>query len=93
VIGKKDYSCEIIALCVLTVLSELSHFWYIMIAILVGLSLQGILIFLSKIYLQTKMATGSNLHNPPPGVFTGSPGKIVLEPPQGSGASLPAVEG
>jgi hypothetical protein len=33
--GKRDYSCEIIGLAALFILSALSHFWYI--AILTGL--------------------------------------------------------
>jgi hypothetical protein len=39
----RDYSCEIMAVIVLTVLSALSHFWYILIAlsILAGLAVLG----------------------------------------------------
>jgi hypothetical protein len=47
----RDYSCEIMAVIVLTVLSALSHFWYILIALsilagfaVLGLSIAAILI-------------------------------------------------
>lgn len=42
----RDYSCEIMAVVVLTVLSALSHFWYILIAlsILAGLAVLGLAI-------------------------------------------------
>jgi len=41
----RDYSCEIMALFVLTVLSALSHFWYILIAMgaVAGLTAVGLL--------------------------------------------------
>ena len=42
----RDYSCEVIGVIVLTVLSALSHFWYILIAlsILAGLAVLGLAI-------------------------------------------------
>jgi len=43
---RRDYSCEIMGIVVLTALSALSHFWYILIAIcaLTGLTLTGFVI-------------------------------------------------
>jgi hypothetical protein len=38
---KGDYSCEIMAFVVLVILSELSHFWYIIIAICIGMIFRG----------------------------------------------------
>jgi len=52
--GRHDYSCEIIALVVLTALSALSHFWYIMFAICVVTALGGVGLLLSGIFLRTQ---------------------------------------
>ena len=38
---KRDYSCEILSLIVLVILSDLSHFWLIMIAICIGIVFWG----------------------------------------------------
>lgn len=40
--SRRDYSSEIMALVVLILLSVLSHFWYVLIAICVGAALIGI---------------------------------------------------
>jgi hypothetical protein len=55
--GNKDYSCEIMSLIVLTVLSALSHFWYIMIAIcaVMALAAAGFLICISLIRLRRQL--------------------------------------
>jgi hypothetical protein len=47
--ARHDYSSEIVALIVLIVLSALSHFWYVLIAICVGAALIGICFFFEKI--------------------------------------------
>lgn len=92
-IGKKDYSCEIIALCALTVLSELSHFWYIMIAILVAISFAGVLTLLSKIYVHARMMSGNDLGSPSPVVLAHPRRQIMREPAHESGAAFPLMEG
>lgn len=89
---KKDYSCEIIAVCVLTILSALSHFWYIMIAICAGLIVTGVVGMLSKVYLRLRMISVSDLYSPPPVRVAKPQAKGMLEAAQGSGQPLPAVE-
>jgi hypothetical protein len=48
---KRDYSCEIISFIVLFILSELSHFWYIAIAICIGIIFWGAVVLLGKLIL------------------------------------------
>jgi hypothetical protein len=60
---RNDYSSEILSLIVLIVLSVLSHFWYVLIAICVGAALLGIgflfrwIIFCATMGDQTKGTT------------------------------------
>ena len=89
---KKDYGSEIIALCALTVLSALSHFWFIMIAIAIGLCLAGLVTLASKIYLHARMVRESDLYSPPPVRLAKPSRKGILEAAHGSGASLPVGE-
>jgi ABC-type transport system involved in cytochrome bd biosynthesis fused ATPase/permease subunit len=58
---KRDYGCEVIGLVVLTVLSALSHFWYIMIAIGVLLALSVIGVLLSRLFLRINRETLARL--------------------------------
>jgi hypothetical protein len=53
--ARRDYSSEIMALIVLIVLSALSHFWYVLIAMCVGAALIGICFFFAKIILRATM--------------------------------------
>jgi hypothetical protein len=46
---KRDYSCEIISFIVLAVLSELSHFWYILIAICTAIAFWGAILLLGRL--------------------------------------------
>jgi hypothetical protein len=46
---KRDYSCEIISFVVLVILSELSHFWYIMIAICIAVVFWGAIVMLGQL--------------------------------------------
>jgi hypothetical protein len=48
---KRDYSCEIISFIVLVVLSELSHFWYVAIAICVGIIFWGAIVLVGQMVL------------------------------------------
>jgi hypothetical protein len=61
--AKRDYSCEIMALVVLTALSALSHFWYIMIAICVVAALIGAGFLLSRIFILAKRELLARLLN------------------------------
>ena len=45
---KVDFSCEIISLIVLSILSALSHFWYILIAICMGITFWGAITLLIR---------------------------------------------
>ena len=49
--ARHDFSSEIMALVVLVVLSVLSHFWYVLIAICVGAALIGMVYLFARIIL------------------------------------------
>ena len=53
--ARHDYSSEIMALVVLVVLSVLSHFWYVLIAICVGAALIGMGYLFARIILRATM--------------------------------------
>jgi hypothetical protein len=53
--ARHDYSSEIVALFVLVVLSVLSHFWYVLIAICVGAALIGMGYLFARIILRATM--------------------------------------
>ena len=53
--ARHDYSAEIMALVVLVVLSVLSHFWYVLIAICVGAALIGMVYLFARIILRATM--------------------------------------
>jgi hypothetical protein len=48
---QRDYSREIISFVVLVILSELSHFWYIVIAICISILFGGAIFMLGKLAL------------------------------------------
>jgi hypothetical protein len=48
---KGDYSCEILSIIVLFILSALSHFWYILFAICAGIVLWGVLALLGQLLM------------------------------------------
>ena len=58
---RRDYSCEILALLVLTILSALSHFWYIMIGICIVMGFAGAAVLLSKIFLGAMSELGARI--------------------------------
>jgi hypothetical protein len=47
----RDYSCEIISFIVIVVLSELSHFWYILIGFCLVALCWGVIVMLGKLAL------------------------------------------
>jgi energy-coupling factor transporter transmembrane protein EcfT len=55
--ARHDYSSEIIALIVLIILSALSHFWYVLIAIGIGAALMGMCFFFARIILRATMVS------------------------------------
>lgn len=48
---KRDYSCEFISFIVIIVLSELSHFWYIVIAFCFAALCWGAIVMLGKLVI------------------------------------------
>jgi hypothetical protein len=62
----RDYSCEIMALFVLTVLSALSHFWYILIAIGVVAGLAAVGLLLATILIRVGRQLLARVLNPVP---------------------------
>ena len=52
---KSDYSCEILSFIVLIILSALSHFWYVLIAICVGAAFIGMGFLFTRIILRATM--------------------------------------
>lgn len=48
-VKKRDYSCEIISFIVIVVLSELSHFWYILIAFCFVALCWGVIVMLGQL--------------------------------------------
>ena len=53
--GRNDYSSEIMSLIVLVVLSVLSHFWYVLIAICLGAALIGMGYLFTRIILRATL--------------------------------------
>ena len=53
--GRNDYSSEIMSLIVLVVLSVLSHFWYVLIAICLGAALIGMVYLFTRIILRATL--------------------------------------
>ena len=62
--ANRDCNCEIMAVIVLTVLSALSHFWYIVIAVcaVTGLAVAGYLI--ASIFLHARRVVVARLLSP-----------------------------
>jgi hypothetical protein len=48
---KRDFSCEILSFIVIAILSELSHFWFILIAIGIAILFWVIMVVLAKLML------------------------------------------
>jgi hypothetical protein len=65
--GNRDYSCEIMSLIVLTVLSALSHFWYIMIAICIVIALAGAGLLISILLIRLRRRLLARLLDSPLG--------------------------
>ena len=53
---KHDYSCEAMSLVVLIILSALSHFWYVVIAIGIGIAVWGAVALLGQALLSASEA-------------------------------------
>jgi hypothetical protein len=53
---KGDYSCEILSIIVLFILSALSHFWYILFAICAGIILWGAIVLMGRLLISAARA-------------------------------------
>ena len=60
--NKSDYSCEILSFIVLSILSALSHFWYILFIFCAGIIVWGAVVLLRQV-LQSA-AVSLPLHGP-----------------------------
>jgi hypothetical protein len=87
----RDYSCEIMALIVLTLLSALSHFWLILIAIgvVAGLAVVGLL--MATILIRVGRQLLARVLNPPPQQNSGPQGGISVDVGRGPRPSLPTA--
>lgn len=88
---RHDYSCEILALIVLTVLSALSHFWYIMIAICIITSFAAVGFILSRIFLRPKSATLARLLSPEHHKSTSPDAEVSVDIARRARSSLPVA--
>jgi hypothetical protein len=59
--GKRDYSCEIIGVAVLLILSALSHFWYIAIFAGLGAAAWGVVRLISLATQIVQAAAGERI--------------------------------
>lgn len=89
--AKRDYGCEIMALVVLTALSGLSHFWYIIIAISIVTALAGVGFMLSRIFILVKREMLARLLGPACRKNTRRKAKVSVEIAQGPRSSLPVA--
>jgi len=87
----RDYSCEIMAVIVLTVLSALSHFWYILIAlsILAGLAVLGLAI--AAILIRVGRQLLARILNPVPQQISRSETAAAVDVGPSSRPSLPVA--
>ena|SRR6202158_764319 len=90
-IGNRDYSCEIMALIVLTVLSALSHFWYIMIAICAAMALAGAGFLISLIFLRLRKELLARLLSPALGKNARPRADMSVNTSQGARPSMPVA--
>jgi hypothetical protein len=87
--SRRDYSSEILGLIVLTILSALSHFWYIMIAAGAAMAFAGAGLLLSKIFLRIKRQMLARLLRPEHRQNTGTGVEVPVDIERGASPSLP----
>jgi len=87
----RDYSCEIMGLVVLTILSALSHFWYILVAvgILSGFAVVGLL--LAVVLLRVGRQLLARVLNPVPPQNVRAGTGIAADDGTRPGSSLPVA--
>ena len=92
--ARRDYSCEIMAVIALTVLSALSHFWYILIASCVVAALAGAGYLVSSIFLRIGLRIGRELAcqlYPARRKNIGAKAEVSIGIARGAGPSLPVA--
>jgi hypothetical protein len=87
--GKRDYSCEIMGLIVLTILSALSHFWYIMFAICAAATLAGAGFLISSIFLRLQRELLARLLSPTHSQIARPQADMSVGISRGAGQSMP----
>lgn len=65
--SRRDFSSEILALVALLILSALSHFWYIMIAVCAVMALAGMGFVISAVLVHMKNKMMARLFSPADG--------------------------
>lgn len=60
---KRDYSCEAMSLVVLVILSALSHFWYVVIVVGIGIAIWGAITLLAQVLLSASGAHARRANN------------------------------
>jgi hypothetical protein len=88
--GSPDYGCEIMALVALMVLSALSHFWYIMIAICVAITLAGVSRMFCRMLVSARKK-GLRRVVDPGSREAGMQAEVFIKASPGPGPSLPAA--
>ncbi len=85
----RDFSCEIMGIVVLTVLSAVSHFWYILIAIaiLAGFAVVGLLLALALLRVGRQVL--ARVLNPVPRQDARAGTVIAVDDGTPPGSSLP----
>ena len=81
-----DYSCEVLSLIVLFILSAFSHFWYILIAVGIGISLWVGLVLVGRLLLSAAQALPRHRKSLAPLVTTQS--EMERDSPEWSRRSL-----
>jgi energy-coupling factor transporter transmembrane protein EcfT len=89
--SRNNYSCEILGLVVLTILSALSHFWYIMIAAGIMMGFAGTGLLLSKIILRAKREMLARLLRPAHRQRTDTESEVPVDIARSASPSLPVV--
>jgi hypothetical protein len=89
--ARRDYSCEIMGIIVLTVLSALSHFWYILIAICVVTGLTVAVLLISRIFLRVGKGLLTHVLFPAPRRGTDPEVNVSVDIARRSRPSLPVA--
>jgi hypothetical protein len=87
----RDYSCEIMAVSVLTVLSALSHFWLILIGIGIFAGLTGVGLLIAAIFIRVGRRLVARVLNPVPQQISRSETAAAVDVGPGSRSSLPVA--